>query len=82
MVASHVQSGGDMHLQAGGDVLISSAANTQSSEYRYRRSGKKVNQENTQVRQQASVLEAGSTLVLQAGTDLNIIQQQENRRDR
>jgi len=62
-----------MSLQAGGDVLISSAANTQSSEYRYRRSGKKVNQENSQTRQQAVVLEAGGNIALSADNDLNII---------
>lgn len=73
VVASHLKSGGDMTLQAGGDVLISSAANTQSSEYRYRRSGKKVNQENSQTRQQAVVLEAGGNIALSADNDLNII---------
>lgn len=73
VVASRLKAGGDMSLQADGDLLISSAANTQSSEYRYRRSGKKVNQENIQVRQQASVLEAGGNIALSADNNLNII---------
>ncbi|WP_178087271.1 DUF637 domain-containing protein [Pseudomonas sp. C27(2019)] len=73
IVASRLKAGGDMSLQAGGDVLISSAANTQSSEYRYRRSGKKVNQENTQVQQQASVLEAGGQFISVSGADTQII---------
>ncbi len=73
IVASRLKAGGDMSLQAGGDVLISSAANTQSSEYRYRRSGKKVNQENTQVQQQASVLEAGGQFISVSGADTQIV---------
>ena len=73
VVASRLKAGGDMSLQAGDDVLITSAANTQSSEYRYRRSGKKVNQENTKVRQQASVLEAGGQLISVSGADTQLV---------
>ena len=73
IVASRLKAGGDMNLQAGGDVLITSAANAKSSEYRYRRSGKKVNQENTQVRQQASVLEAGGQFISVSGADTQIV---------
>src|SRR5690606_31907768 len=73
VVASHLKAGGDMSLLAGGDMLITSAANAKNSEYRYRRSGKKVNQENTQVRQQASVLEAGGQFISVSGADTQLV---------
>lgn len=76
LVASQLQAGGDMHLHAGADLLISSAANAENNEYRYRRSGKKINQKNTEVRQQASVLEAGGDFIAESGIDTQIISSQ------
>ncbi|QEY58325.1 filamentous hemagglutinin N-terminal domain-containing protein [Pseudomonas sp. C27(2019)] len=78
VVASRLKAGGDMSLQAVGDVLISSAANTQNSEYRYRRSDKKVNQESARIRQQASVLEAGGQFESISGADTQVVSSQIN----
>ncbi|RTU26159.1 hypothetical protein DY972_33450 [Pseudomonas aeruginosa] len=49
-----------------------SAANARSSEYRYKRSDKKINKEDSQTRQQAAVIEAGSDLYIESGNDLVI----------
>ena len=62
VVASNVQAGGDITLAAGGDAIIAAAANESSSEFHSKRSGKKVNKEESSVRQQAAVIEAGGDL--------------------
>ncbi|MBJ7548137.1 hemagglutinin repeat-containing protein, partial [Pseudomonas sp. OA3] len=62
VVASTVKAEGDVLLDAGRDVSIAAAANESSSEYRYKRSGKKVDKEDSSVRQQAAVIEAGGDL--------------------
>ncbi len=62
VVASTVKSNGDVRLDAGRDVTIAAAANESSSEYRYKRSGKKIDKEDSSVRQQAAVIEAGGDL--------------------
>ncbi|WAJ36027.1 hemagglutinin repeat-containing protein [Pseudomonas sp. GOM7] len=72
VVASTVKAEGDLALSAERDVLVGSAANEQSSEYRYRTSKKRITQENASVRQQASVLEAGGDLSVAAGNDLTL----------
>lgn len=70
VVASAVKAGGDMLLDAGRDVTIAAAANESSSEYRYKRSGKKVDKENSSIRQQAAVIEAGGDLDVLADGNL------------
>ncbi|MDU9407349.1 DUF637 domain-containing protein [Pseudomonas sp. zfem001] len=62
VVASTVRAGGDVLLDAGRDVTIAAAANESSSEYRYKRSGKKVDKADSNLRQQAAVIEAGGDL--------------------
>jgi filamentous hemagglutinin family protein len=62
VVASTVKAGGDVLLDAGRDVTIAAAANESSSEYHYKRSGKKVDKADSSVRQQAAVIEAGGDL--------------------
>ncbi|MDO9617105.1 MAG: hemagglutinin repeat-containing protein, partial [Pseudomonas sp.] len=74
VIASKVKAGGDVDLLAGGDVLIGAAANESSSEYRYNRgSKKKINQENSSVRQQMAEIEAGGDLLVGAGGDMTLI---------
>ncbi|QSL90558.1 DUF637 domain-containing protein [Ectopseudomonas toyotomiensis] len=70
VVASAVKADGDVLLDAGRDVTIAAAANESSSEYRYKRSGKKVDKENSSVRQQAAVIEAGGDLDVLADGNL------------
>lgn len=72
VVASTVKADGDLDLFAERDVFVGSAANESSSEYRYNRSDKKINKENSSVRQQAAVLESGSDLIITAGNDLTL----------
>lgn len=72
LVASAVKAGGDLALSAERDVFVGSAANEQSSEYSYKSSKKRINQENASVRQQASLLEAGGDLSVTAGNDLTL----------
>ena len=62
VVASAVKAEGNVLLEAGRDVTIAAAANESSSEYRYKRSGKKVEKENSSIRQQSAVIEAGGDL--------------------
>ncbi len=62
VVASALKAEGNVLLDAGRDVTIAAAANESSSEYRYKRSGKKVEKENSSVRQQSAVIEAGGDL--------------------
>ncbi|MFD1698277.1 DUF637 domain-containing protein [Halopseudomonas phragmitis] len=70
LIASRVQVGDDLTLSAGNDVLISSAANEQTSLYRYRRSDKKVTRENSQIEQQGTELLVGGDVAIIAGQDL------------
>ncbi|OLU29573.1 DUF637 domain-containing protein [Pseudomonas sp. PA27(2017)] len=66
VVASTVKATGDVLLDADRDVIVAAAADESSSEYRYKRSGKKVNKENSTIRQQAAVIDAGGDLTIQA----------------
>ncbi|HEJ6403203.1 TPA: filamentous hemagglutinin N-terminal domain-containing protein [Pseudomonas aeruginosa] len=70
VVASTVKAAGDIAFEAGNDVTIASAANEASSEYRYKRSDKKINKEDSTVQQQASVIEAGGDLDITADNNL------------
>jgi filamentous hemagglutinin len=73
VIASKVKAGGDVDLLAERDVMIGAAANQSSSEYRYNRgSKKKINQENTTVRQQMAEIEAGGDLLVIADNDLTL----------
>ncbi|WP_417707492.1 hemagglutinin repeat-containing protein, partial [Pseudomonas sp.] len=76
VVASAVKADGDVLLDAGRDVTIAAAANESSSEYHYKRSGKKVDKENSSVRQQAAVIEAGGDFVSISGANTNLIASQ------
>ncbi|MBA4288222.1 MAG: adhesin [Pseudomonas sp.] len=70
VIASKVKATGDVALTADRNVLVGAAANESSREYRYKSSKKRINQENASVRQQASVIEAGGDLSIDAGNDL------------
>ncbi|MGY2168258.1 two-partner secretion domain-containing protein [Pseudomonas gingeri] len=72
IVASHLDAKGDVDL-LGKDVTLMSAANEEASEYRYKRSGKKVNNEEEHVRQQATTLKAGGDVHISASHDLAMI---------
>ena len=73
VIASKVKAGGDIDLYANGDVTIASAANQTSLEYRHKGGGKKVEREEQQVRQQASVIEAGGNLSVVAEGNLALV---------
>lgn len=74
VIASKVKAGGDVDLLAERDVMIGAAANESSSEYRYDRgSKKKINQENSSVRQQMAEIEAGGDLLVGAGGDMTLL---------
>ena len=74
VIASKVKAGGDVDLLAERDVMIGAAANESSSEYRYDRgSKKKINQENSTVRQQMAEIEAGGDLLVGAGGDMTLL---------
>lgn len=70
VIASTVKAGGDVSLEAERDITIAAAADESSSEYRYKRSGKKINKEDSTIRQQAAVIEAGGDLDIEAGGNL------------
>ncbi|MFI8384436.1 DUF637 domain-containing protein [Pseudomonas sp. NPDC079086] len=70
VIASKVKADGDIALAAGRDVVIAAAANESSSEYRYKGNGKKINKEDSTVRQQAAEIEAGGDLSVVAGENL------------
>ncbi|WP_374981514.1 DUF637 domain-containing protein [Pseudomonas solani] len=70
VIASTVKAGGDVSLEAERDITIAAAADESSSEYRYKRSGKKINKEDSTIRQQAAVIEAGGDLDVEAGGNL------------
>ncbi|MCW1246065.1 DUF637 domain-containing protein [Pseudomonas sp. SAICEU22] len=72
VVASHLQAKGDINL-SGNDVALIAAANEDSSEYRYKRSGKKINKEEDHVQQQATTLEAGGDVRVSARNDLLMV---------
>nr|WP_260959797.1 DUF637 domain-containing protein [Pseudomonas citri] len=72
VVASHLQAKGDINL-SGKDVALISAANEDSSEYRYKRSGKKINKEEEHVQQQATTLDAGGDVRVSARNDLLMV---------
>ncbi|QNH06399.1 hemagglutinin repeat-containing protein [Pseudomonas sp. B11D7D] len=76
VVASAVKADGDVLLDAGRDVTIAAAANESGSEYRYKRSGKKVDKADSNLRQQASVIEVGGDLDVSAGRDLTLVASQ------
>ena len=65
-IASRIQSNADVALDAKGDVLIASAAN----ESHFLSKSKKVTRQTDQIRQQASVIEAGGDVSINAGDDL------------
>jgi len=70
--ASQVKATENIALKAGGDILISAAANEQSSDYRYRSNRKRINAENTQIEQQATQIEAGQNLSIEANNNFII----------
>ncbi|WP_434704939.1 DUF637 domain-containing protein [Pseudomonas sp. Z1-12] len=72
VVASHLQAKGDINL-SGNEVALISAANENSSEYRYKRSGKKINKEEDHVSQQATTLDAGGDVRVAARNDLLMV---------
>ncbi|UZE24278.1 DUF637 domain-containing protein [Pseudomonas sp. B21-056] len=72
VVASHLEAKGDINL-SGTDVSLISAANEDSSEYRYKRSGKKINKEEDHVQQQATTLDAGGNVTVAARNDLSMV---------
>ena len=72
MVASHVKAGGDVNL-SGKDVNLLAAANEESSEYRYKRSGKKINQDEDHIRQQGTTIEAGGDVNIAALNDVTMV---------
>ncbi|WP_207283556.1 DUF637 domain-containing protein [Pseudomonas sp. FW300-N2F2] len=72
VVASHLGAKGDINL-SGNDVALISAANQDSSEYRYKRSGKKINKEEDHVSQQATTLTAGGDVRVGARNDLLMV---------
>ncbi|MFJ2456465.1 DUF637 domain-containing protein, partial [Pseudomonas protegens] len=72
MVAGHVKAGGDVNL-SGKDVNLLAAADEESSEYRYKRSGKKIKQEEEHVRQQGTTVEAGGDVNVAALQDVTMV---------
>lgn len=66
VIASRVQTEGDVALSAGNDVLIASAAN----ESHYLSKSKKVIRQKDQVRQQSSEILAGGDVAISASNDL------------
>lgn len=70
VIASTVKAGGDVALNAEGDVTIASAANESHSEFHRKGGGKKIDKEDSSVRQQSSVIEAGGDLDITAGNNL------------
>ncbi len=72
IVASKLTAGQELALVAGRDVSIESAAN---ESHRASRS-KKVQSSNDQIRQQASVVQAGGDISIEAGQDLTLVASQ------
>ena len=72
MVASHVKAGSDVNL-SGKDVNLLAAANEESSEYRYKRSGKKINQDEDHIRQQGTTIDASGDVNVVALNDVTMV---------
>ncbi|AYF50015.1 filamentous hemagglutinin N-terminal domain-containing protein [Pseudomonas fluorescens] len=72
MVASHVKAGSDVNL-SGKDVNLLAAANEESSEYRYKRSGKKINQDEDHIRQQGTTIDASGDVNVAALNDVTMV---------
>lgn len=72
LVASKVQVGRDLDMSADGDIAILSAANESHSFAQ----SKKVTISNDQVRQQASVIQVGRDVSIDAGQDLTLVASQ------
>jgi len=73
VIASNVKASGDIGLSAGRDISVTASANESSSEYRYKRSDKKVEKKNSEIIQQASSIESGGDLTVQADNDLTVV---------
>ncbi|MEG7360781.1 filamentous hemagglutinin N-terminal domain-containing protein [Pseudomonas citronellolis] len=76
VIASHIDAKGDIALGAGRDVTLASAANEEHSQTKYKGGGKKVEQQDDQVRQQGSSLSAGGDVVVSAGQNLTLVASQ------
>ncbi|KSW25401.1 hypothetical protein AOX63_17070 [Pseudomonas sp. ADP] len=76
VIASHIDAKGDIALGAGRDVTLASAANEDHSQTKYKGGGKKVEQQDDQVRQQGSSLSAGGDVVVSAGQNLTLVASQ------
>jgi filamentous hemagglutinin len=72
VVASTLKAAGDISLEAGIDLTMASAANQSNSAYHYKRSDKHIDMQDSTVRQQATMIEAGGDLVIAADRDLNL----------
>ena len=76
VVASKIKAGGDLSLAIDGNLNIASAANESHSEYHKKGGGKKLDVEDSVVRQQGSEIEAGGNLKAVAGGNLLLIASQ------
>ena len=76
VIASHIDAKGDIALGAGRDVTLASAANEEHSQTKYKGGGKKVEQQDDQVRQQGTSLSAGGDVVVSAGQNLTLVASQ------
>ncbi len=70
VVASNFKAGGDIQLTAAEDLTIASAANDSSHDTYRNSGGKKVTAQDSVVRQQGAVIEAGGDLNIAAGNNL------------
>lgn len=73
VIGSGVKAGGTISLEAGNDITLAATANQSSREYHYERSDKQVDKEDSQVSQQATLIEARGDVDIQAGNDLTVI---------
>ncbi|WP_444439213.1 two-partner secretion domain-containing protein [Pseudomonas sp. A6] len=72
VLASHLEAGGDANLAAAGNLLLGAAQEQSSREYHYRRSGKKVDSEDSRVSQRGTSLNAAGDVTLSAGQNLTL----------
>ncbi|WP_043312753.1 hemagglutinin repeat-containing protein, partial [Pseudomonas sp. PI1] len=72
VLASHLEAGGDANLAAAGNLLLGAAQEQSSREYHYRRSGKKVDSEDSHVSQRGTSLNAAGDVTLSAGQNLTL----------
>ncbi|MDN6877038.1 DUF637 domain-containing protein [Pseudomonas citronellolis] len=72
VLASHLEAGGDANLAAAGNLLLGAAQEQSSREYHYRRSGKKVDSEDSRVSQRGTTLNAAGDVTLSAGQNLTL----------